>query len=207
MDPQEKERQQRLVVEACRHPLGSRQRQRYLTQLIREVSPSLWRESTPYYGDALQQTWEYFCKHLCDRYDATRASIATWLNNHLRWRLTDLRNLAYEEAKREYRPRPNADGVELDPVAQIPAPDYTPPLLELVRTWAETDEDGDLRNTHVRGFPQVNCQMLILRRLPPETGWKELSREFNQPVATLSTFYQRKCVPRLHNFGQSAGYL
>lgn len=207
MDPQEKERQQQLVVEACRHPMGSRQRQRYLTQLIREVSPRLWRESTPYYGDALQQTWEYFCKHLCDRYDATRASIAVWLNNHLKWRLIDWRNQAYEEAKREYRPRPNAEGAELDPVAQIPAPEYTPPLLELVRAWAEADRDGDLRNTHVRGYPQVNCQMLILRRLPPETNWKDLSSEFNQPVATLSTFYQRKCVPRLHNFGKSAGYL
>lgn len=207
MDPQEKERQQQLVADACRHPAGSRPRQRYLTQLIREVSPSLWRESTPYYGDALQQTWEYFCKHLCDRYDASRAGIATWLNNHLRWRLTDLRNSAYEEAKREYRPRPTSTGEELDPIAQIPAPEYTPPLLEVVRAWAEADVDGDLRATHVRGCPQANCQLLILKRLPPETSWEDLSLELGRSISTLSTFYQRKCVPRLHNFGKSAGYL
>jgi hypothetical protein len=48
--------------------------------------------------------------------------------------------------------------------------------------------------------------VLILRRLPPETPWKVLSEEFDIPSSTLSSFYQRQCLPRLREFGKSEGY-
>jgi hypothetical protein len=64
-----------------------------------------------------------------------------------------------------------------------------------------------LCRTHIAGRPEVNAQVLILRRLPPEASWKELSAEFNLPISTLSSFYQRQCIPRLRKFGESEGYL
>ena len=53
-----------LVKEACKHPVGSAQRQKNLTKIIRITSKKLWRESTPDYEDALQQTWIYFCQNM-----------------------------------------------------------------------------------------------------------------------------------------------
>jgi hypothetical protein len=46
-----------------------------------------------------------------------------------------------------------------------------------------------------------------LRRLPPETSWEKLSQELGIPISSLSTFYQRKCLPKLRNFGESEGYV
>ena len=74
-----------LVTEACKHPPGSAARQRNLTRIIRLISPKLWREHTPYYQDALQQTWVYFCHNICEgrtgrAYDPDRGTIVTWLN-------------------------------------------------------------------------------------------------------------------------------
>ncbi len=60
------ERLHQLVIEACSHRVGSAERQRNLTRIIRLINNKLWRESTPYYQDALQQTWVYFCQNICE---------------------------------------------------------------------------------------------------------------------------------------------
>ncbi len=87
----------------------------------------------------------------------------------------------------------------------VPAATEAPPMLPTVKQWVETNDE--LRRIHIHGHPEVNCQVLILRRLPPETNWKTLAREFNISVSTLSSFYQRKCLPLLRKFGESQGYL
>ncbi len=206
-----------LAIEACCHPPGSVQRQRCLTQIIRLVTPKLWRESKPYYADALQQTWLYFCRNLCEGltgepYDPNRSSVITWLNAYLKRRLQDGAINVLVERSHLASPKviANRSGTPedvLDPVDNIPAQPDMPPMLDSVRSWAEKDESGELRCLHIDGNPDANCQALILRRLPPETSWKELSADYGLAVSTLSSFYQRKCLPRLRNFGQSEGYL
>jgi hypothetical protein len=94
-----------------------------------------------------------------------------------------------------------------DPLDRVAANPDVPPILEAVQTWAETDADGELQRIHIEGFPHVTCQVLILRRLPPETSWQKLSKEFGIKVPTLSSFYQRQCLPRLRKFGELEGYL
>ena len=42
---------------------------------------------------------------------------------------------------------------------------------------------------------------------PPETSWDSLSQELAIAIPTLSAFYQRKCLPKLHNFCESEGYV
>jgi hypothetical protein len=195
-----------LVKDACTHPPGSASRQRLLTQIIQRVQPRLWRNSTPGYEDALQQTWFFFCKNLCASYDPERASVVTWLNNHLRWRLKDLQTTQAEDRRRFIVAVPN-DESNLDPVVNIPANPYVPPMLEAIQTWAETDPEGELKSVHIQGHPSVTCQLLILRRLPPETSWQKLSKEFGIAVPTLSSFYQRQCLPRMRKFGESEGYV
>lgn len=207
----------KLVQEACSHPPGSLRRQKNLTQIIRLVSNKLWKENTPYYQDALQQTWVYFCQNICEsgtgeRFDPDRSTVATWLNAYLRRRLQDffIGGQKQQQTFVDLQARRSRSGeVEetINPIETVAAEPDVPPILEAVRRWAEADATGELRSTHIEGYPQVNCQMLILRRLPPETGWKELSAEVGLSVSTLSSFYQRQCMTRLRKFGESEGYL
>ena len=94
-----------LVTEACKHPPGSKERQRNLTKIIRVLNNRLWRERTAYYEDALQETWVYFCKNICEgnAYNAEKASVVTWLNNYLKWRLKD--GFIREQQKKEAKSR------------------------------------------------------------------------------------------------------
>lgn len=210
------EQLRQLVIEACRHPPGSVQRQRALTQVIRIVSKKLWRDSSPNYPDALQQTWVYFCQNVCEagtgaRYDPEKSSVSTWLNFYLKRRLQDFFIDAQKQqatrATGEIRQSRAGEVERVDPVENLVAEEEAPPILEDVRTWAETDRSGELRRVCIEGYPQVTCQLLILRRLPPETSWKDLSAELGLAVSTLSSFYQRQCLPRLRKFGESQGYL
>lgn len=205
-----------LVTAACRHPTGSRERQKYLTQIIRIVEKHLWRENTPYYQDALQQTWLFFCRNICDsgsaaQYDPERSTVITWLDTYLRRRLQDCyineREHNHSQMSGYQRQGRSGEMQEVHPLDCVEASPDIPPILETVRAWATNDRKGQLRQLHIKGYPQVTCQLLILRRLPPECSWKELSEEFGISIPTLSSFYQRQCLPRLRNFGETEGYL
>ena len=203
-----------LIIETCQYPVGSPQRQKGLTRIIRLAQRKLWHENTAYYEDALQQTWVYFCRNLCEsktgkQYDPTQASVVTWLNAYLKRRLQDgfindqqqRKTLVSSYATRSDR---EDDRSLIDSLESTPD---VPPLLEQVKQWAETDPNGELAKIYIEGHPDVNCQILLLRRLPPETPWKELATEFGISVGSLSSFYARQCLPRLRDFGKSEGYL
>jgi hypothetical protein len=206
-----------IVSQVCGHPPGSPQRQKLLTQIIRLSSKKLWRENTPYYQDALQQTWLYFCRNICEgltgqKYDPTYGTVVTWLNAYLKRRLQDFYiNQNKEQATtvplRVRQSTSGGSGDIIDPVENLAAIPEPPPILDELETWIKTDPTGELETTHVKGRPEVNCQVLILKRLPPEVSWKELSEEFGLPIPTLSSFYQRQCLPRLRKFAESEGLI
>ncbi|NMG10579.1 sigma-70 family RNA polymerase sigma factor [Brasilonema sp. UFV-L1] len=206
-----------LVDEACGHPPGSPERQKLLTRIIRLTYSKLWRETTPYYQDALQQTWLYFCRNICEgttgqTYNSSLGSVTTWLNVYLKRRLQDFYRDYQQQQARTVSPNINrfrsGEASEIvDPIDNLAAEPDVPPILENVKLWVEKDADGELRQTHIQGCPQANCQVLILKRMPPEVSWKELSAEFGLSVSTLSSFYQRQCLPRLRKFAEKEGYL
>jgi hypothetical protein len=204
-----------LVEETCQHPPKSRQRRQGLNKIIRLIKNSgkLWRENTPDYEDAEQKTWLYFSRNLCEadtakqKYDPELSSVTTWLNGYLKRRLQDCHiETAKEKATRTAGGIPGSDET-IDPVETLAAPPDIPPIEEDVRNWVETDADGELRRTHIKNRPEVTAQLLILRRLPPESKWEDLSAEFGLGKSTLSEFYRRQCKPRLRKFGESQGYL
>ena len=201
-----------LVVETCAHPPGSAARQRGMTKLIRLIGQRLWHTSDAYYGDALQQTWIYFCRNLCEAttaksaYDPEVASPVTWLNAYLKRRLQDFRIAQSKQQATTVSSRVRGtEGDVLDPVDRLPAPPDIPPWLDQVRNWVT--QNAELKEVHISKHPNVTAQVLILRRLPPETPWKELSKEYGISVGTLSSFYQRQCLKRLRDYGRSQGYL
>lgn len=208
------EKLRQLVCQTCQYRRGSIKRRQSLNRLVQAIikSGKLWRESTPYYEDALQQTWLYLCRNLCERntgeaYNLDRSSVTTWLDRYLKKRLLDFRILQCERNNIEM-PLPPADSEnQTNPIDNLPAPSDIPDMIEQIRAWVETDSDGELRNIHIKGRSDLTCQVLILRRLPPETDWATMENEFNCPLSTLANFYQRQCLPRLRKFGESQGYL
>lgn len=201
-----------LVRETCRHLSGSSDRQRGLTQLVRLIvkSGKLWQDTAPYYEDALQQTWMYFCRNLCEantgeKYDPNLSSVITWLNAYLKRRLQD----GYIQEQKELAQTVSQQMLEelIDFGETLAGPGEIPPILEMTRQWIQTDPDGELRRTHIQGHPLVTCQVLLLERLPPETSWKALAAEFDLSISTLTSFYRRQCIPRLRKFGESQGYI
>ena len=201
-----------LAKAACQHPPGSRQRQKHLTQIIRLVNRELWRENTAYYEDALQEMWIYFCQNICEgktakRYDPERASVTTWLNKYLKWRLRD--GYIQKERQKATKAPTQVDENQkvIDPIANLPAPSTDNSLLEKVETWVKKDPQNKLRKIYLDDYPHVTGQVLILKRLPPETPWKDLAAEYGIPAGTLSSFYQRKCKPLLREFGKYQDYI
>lgn len=199
-----------LCCQACHHPKGSRERRIILSRLIEAIIESnlLWRENAPYYEDALQLTWIYLSRNLCEsetgkQYDARISSVTTWLNAYLKRRLQDFRERDRDESNSRYHPTINTP----DPTALLVAEDDIPPILENTRHWIETDPEGILKSIVLKQYPHITCQSLLLRRLPPETAWKDLAAEFDCSISTLASFYQRHCFPQLRKFAQSEGYL
>jgi hypothetical protein len=143
-----------LITEACNYPAESRERQKYLTQIIRLLSDRLWRENSPYYEDALQQTWIYFCQNICEGktgqpYDRDRASVVTWLNAYLKRRLQDF---SIASQNKQAQTSTNYAGIDkdnksIDRVENVEAKPEVPSLLEEVKKWVQTDPKKILRRT------------------------------------------------------------
>lgn len=205
---------QALIERACRYPPGSLERRRGLTRLIIAIQGSgkLWWERTPYYEEALQQTWIYLCRNLCEactggQYNPARGAVTTWLDAYLKRRLQDCRIQESEDRCRHFPLNSAGEEGKPEPIEQIASPSDIPPILEETLHWIETDPTGELSSICIQERSELTCQVLLRRRLPPETSWKELAKEFNISVSTLANFYQRQCLPRLRKFGESQGYL
>ncbi|MDJ0531219.1 MAG: sigma-70 family RNA polymerase sigma factor [Xenococcaceae cyanobacterium MO_207.B15] len=201
-----------LVTEACRYPPRSKQRQKNLTKIIRLVNSKLWQENTPYYEDALQETWIYFCQNICEgksgkAYDPDKASVVTWLNNYLKWRLKDSYIRAKKQQQKTASIRVDENNKIIDPTDSLPAKPDIPPLLEEIEKWVLADSQNKLRRICLENYPQITAQALILTRLPPEIPWKKLAAKYGVAPGTLSSFYQRKCKPLLREFSKSQGYI
>lgn len=193
-----------LVEAAKRYPAGNLHRQKALTKAIRLLVPLLWNERSPVYNDALQQTLEYFCRHV-DDYNPELGSVVTWLNVHLRWRLIDLSRPGRELPFSQFEPYD--DGTS--PFVDIPDPINRTAItiLEEVQAWAATDASGALKTIHMKKYPHVTAQFLILQRLPPaEVSWQCLSTILGVKVSSLSAFYERHCMAQLRQFGKAQGY-
>jgi DNA-directed RNA polymerase specialized sigma24 family protein len=202
------QRLQQLVAKALSYPPRSLQRRQTLNEIVRLVTKSgkLWQENTPCYQDALQQTWLYFCRNL-EQYNPTQGSVITWLDTYLKWRLQDSRQEQKQEKERTvFCHLPQVEDT-IEPIDNLPAAPDIPLILEDTYEWVNSDPDGELARIHVKGYPNMTCQVLILRRLPPETSWRAIAQEFGVPLSTAANFYQRECLPRLRKFAQKQGYL
>jgi hypothetical protein len=180
-----------LIIEASQYPPDSFARKRYLSQIVIKIQNSglIWsdRKHEPFYEDAVQEQWCFFCSNLCEyrtgtAYDRTRSNPITWFNNCLKWRLLTLALKRTDESQ---------------------IIEYIRDFEE-VKNWIETNPDGVL-NEHIRGRPELTCQV-ILRRLSFGKTFTTIALEFGCPYPTIYSFYKNKCRHHLEVFRENHGY-
>jgi hypothetical protein len=199
-----------LRAEACQHPRGSVERQIKLDRMVRLINQSgrLWRESADVYPDALQRTWLYFCRNLCEAttgkcYSPEKATIVTWLNAYLKWEILRLKIEENAHRQRIAQPYIGSDGEMVDRVNDIPSPEADSSMPDEIREWLRTDPSGQLRQCHFKDRPDINCQLLLQRKLLQDNTWETLASELNIKATTLSAFYSRYCIKKLRKFVES----
>ena len=200
-----------LVQEACRHPLGNLKRQQCLTQIIRLMGQShqVWHEDSPYYEDALLQTWRYCGQNLDNAPPSTVAegglnSVLFWFNCSLKSHLRECARAWQQKTSQglmanSQNPTPTRNN---EVTTKSIGTQSNQKLLQSTRQWAMADPTGELKQVHLPNRPDINCQTLILRRLHPATSWAELAAELQLNTFQLSQFFQNQCMPRLSAFGR-----
>ncbi len=208
-----------LIAKACQHLPGSLGRGRFLDKLIREIvkSGKLWKENTPYYQEALQKTWIYLSQNLCEattakrRYNPEESCISTWLNAYLKMRLLDCR-LEEQKAKQKQKHRRivslegEQDEAIVNSIENQPAePDSSFYIAEVI-AWIETDPNNELKSRHIRGKPQINCQVLLQRQCLYGQSLREIAKELGCASSSLYELLNNDCRHLLQKFCEDQGY-
>jgi DNA-directed RNA polymerase specialized sigma24 family protein len=191
---------QELALQAQQHPLGTTARRITLSKLIDGIYRS-GKLCHPYkgqfqgsyeqiYQEAVQDLFLYICKNL-DKYDPERASFMTWVNMLLSQRffkeaipkiIGKVNEIRVESSVLE-----NLEDLALDDSEEE---DNYISAFKKIRRYIEIDPKGIFKQAHIKKYPEVNFQEIAIKRWSG-ISWKDISEEFNIPVATLSNFYQR----------------
>ncbi|MEM6401624.1 MAG: hypothetical protein AAF757_15540, partial [Cyanobacteria bacterium P01_D01_bin.116] len=93
------EQLQQLIEEVCRYEEGTPQRQKALNKLLLIVQrlPGIRKDGHQDYLEALNKTWEWFCRSI-DKFDKLKVgsdeslqiNLVRWINGYLKWRIKDL---------------------------------------------------------------------------------------------------------------------
>jgi hypothetical protein len=208
-----------LVTQACQYLPGSKARGRFLSKLIREIvkSGKLWKENTPYYEEALQKTWIYLSQNLCEAttakrpYDPEESCIYTWLNAYLKMRLLDCRqNEQKQQQQQKHRRIVSLEGEQNEAIInsienQQAEPDASFYVAEVIE-WIETDPHNELKSRHIRGKPQINCQVLLQRQCLYGQSFQEIAKDLGCAHSTLYELFNNDCRHLLQKFCEDQGY-
>ena len=191
---------QKLALQAQEQSLSTTARRIALSKLIDAIYRSR-KLVRPYkgqfqgvyehiYQEAIQDLFLYICTNI-DKYDSKRGEFITWINMLLSRRF-------FKEAIPKVIGKTNEMKVENSVLENLEGTvfekgenqeDYIS-QVEKIRKYIEIDPKGIFREAHVRKYPQVNFQAIAIKRWSG-ISWKDISDEFNIPIPTLSSFYQR----------------
>lgn len=207
---------QGLISLAGAHLPGSPERQAAFAEMVRLVmrSGKLWRESSVYYADALQEMWEYcfqYIDHPEKGYNPSVCTVTTWLDDRLKKILRRYRDRKRRQQQRHLSPFQAGGGQVVDPVDTLVSPADAQGALRIwghLITWVRNDPDRLLRDRICMRYPQINAQTLLLRRLPPhEQSWDDIAAEFLVDKKYIAQWYSRYCNSLLREWGRTQGYL
>lgn len=221
-----------LINEVCEHPLKSPKRRKIMNRLLIEFQrlPKLAKSSHPDYLDALNKTWEWVNRSICEQFDTSKPMVEErlqqWINSYLYWRIKDLHSLdknkvysldattANNNTEITYLELLSEKGFDIPTRSGIDS--YIEQLERGQRqnislkleNYFEKDPEGKLRNCHLRGNPECNCHILSQRRFlnnPPEK-FTVLAKDFNVKYQTLKSHWERNCSPLLQEIAKDLGY-
>ncbi|EAW36444.1 hypothetical protein [Lyngbya sp. PCC 8106] len=191
---------QALALEVQQHPIDTTARRIIVSKLIDTIYRS--RQLTrPYQGqfqgvyediyqEAVQNLFLYICKNI-DKYDPQRGKFMTWVNMLLSRRF-------FREAIPKVIGTANEINLEssilenLEDLATKEREDEDDYIrtFQKIRRYIEIDPKGIFRQAYIKKYPEVNFREIAMKRWSG-VSWKDISDDFNIPVATLSNFYQR----------------
>ncbi len=189
-----------LALQAQQQGFGTTERRIALSKLIDAIYSS-HKIMRPYQGqfqgvyediyqEALQELFLYVCKNI-DKYNPERGEVMTWINMLLSRRF-------FKEAIRKLVGRKNEikfdnstlENLENFTFQQEEDSDNYVLTFHKIRKYIEIDSQGIFREAHIKKYPQVNFRDIAIKRWSG-ISWTDISDEFNIPIPTLSSFYQR----------------
>ncbi len=220
-----------LISEACEeqqtNSLTSRDRNRLLRYVQR--SSLLLPSTHPNYLEALNRTYEWLLRHLHEFQAKPSEDLETtffrWINNHLSWRLKDLRTVSnstysldqvmgrdhdsetyLEQTGETGWQAPTLEG--LDALLLQDNHEAVQRLFARFEGYVATDPEGRLQACHPRRYPECNAQALCQQVLLyfPQKQLRTISREFGINEQTLYSHWEKKCKPLLRDILRELGY-
>lgn len=225
------EQLRQLIAEVCQYPPQSRERQKSLNQLLIQIQhlPGLAKSTHPDYLHALNRTYQWISQNIQNfqpRPPSVQASLVTWINGYLYWRIRDLYTpedrmswsfdelFKVQEVGRSYLEQLSSTGICTPNLAGIDG--YIEQLqrqenqrigIELER-YIQEDPSAKLQNCHPRECPRCNCHLLSQRLLlqEPPDRIATLAREFELNYQTLNKHWKRSCLKLLQEIAITLGY-
>jgi len=226
-----------LIDRICSNlDLNSSDRRQTVKGLLIELErlPGLLKSSHPYYLEALDKTWEWVSKSICNFKQrpnlSLQESLVKWINGYLSWRIKDLylrQNYQYrDEISLDTPTNPSSENpstlLEQLSDTDLDSPTLTglDAYLEANRTrkiqeifakfedYVEQDPEEILRNCHPRHCPQCHCQLLCQKLLfqEPPVRISQLARDLGVNHQTIRYHWQAKCLPLLQQILENFGY-
>ena len=233
------EQLQQLITRICNNSdLQSAKGRKDVDRLLLELQrlPGLITSSHILYLEALDQTWEWVSRNICNfeferqPYLSIRESLIRWINSYLRRRIQDLyinqANLQSRELSLDVPINDNSENplTLLDRLSDkgfdIPTIGGFDSYIEKLQNqniqvafdnlerYVEEDPEHILQNCHPRKHPNCNCQFLCQKLVfqYPPENFANISREWGINYDTLRSFWKRKCLPLLQQKLQEFGY-
>ena len=220
-----------LIVQVCQHPLKSPKRRKAMNLLLIEIQrlPELGKSSHPDYLDALNRTFEWVNRQLCQDFNPdqplVQKRLLQWINSYLYWRIKDLDSQGKGDRSLD---APIGDGqsetslLDLLPTTGfgIPTRSGLDGYIEQIEReqqqaiglkleqYVEQDPKEKLQNCHPQTHPNCNCQFLTARTLlknPPDK-FSAIAKEQAINYQTLKSHWERKCRPLLQEIALELGY-
>lgn len=219
-----------LIHEACQHSERSSERRRLANRIIYKMQQSgqIKLQGSDHYEEALQQTWIWFGKKICE-FDPEKArnpeasTVIGWFKSTLRLRVRHRSNPAppplstsqpfSDESKTTLED--SLEGKEPSPEEFAEARE----LLEKIRTWLQAEKQKKkLQRMHVPKHAEANCYELAMKRLPTWDDqsqqfldgktWEQIVQELDvldgedreQLLRRVRRFYRNRCLRCLRDF-------
>lgn len=151
---------------------------------------------------------------LNSEYQPSLKSLIVWLDDLLKKRLQNYYKKSTKKQNRQINLAQTNSQQTSDLIDRLSAPIDIEPTLNIWQAtidWVNRDPQDILKNIYFRKYPEINAQVLILKKLPPNNlKWDTIAKQWNLSPSEskdLPKFYSRHCRPLLRQFGIDRGYI